>query len=138
MKLRIEVIDPDTTEATTRDHERWRQEAISVGGLTPNLLPQVQPLFDGWIPDEEVVPDKLPPHVWEFIVAVSTFAAKAAKDEPNDTVKDEIKERSKQWIADFITRLKGKKVRINGREAKNKAEIQKIVSEEIDIGQPRV
>ena len=41
---------------------------------------------------------------------------------------------SQKWLVDFIAKLNAERIRIQGREPKDEADLERIASEEIEIG----
>jgi len=51
-----------------------------------------------------------------------------------EITKEAFMELAKQWLIDFITKLKAKRIRVDDREPKDESELKRIVAEQIAIG----
>ncbi len=74
------------------------------------------------------------PHIPPYILVVITTAGAIAVGAAKAAMTDLAKERIKNWLAEFLIRAKTKRARINGREVETPADIERVLSEEIEIG----
>jgi hypothetical protein len=51
-----------------------------------------------------------------------------------DVAKDAAKKLAVDWFVDFISKIKAKRIRIDGHEPKDQFELERIASEKIEIG----
>ena len=69
------------------------------------------------------------PTVAPYLLVVVSIAGPVI----TDALKDVAKERIKNWLADFLARHKATRTRINGKKTETRADVQRVLREEIDI-----
>jgi hypothetical protein len=69
------------------------------------------------------------PSVAPYIIAIISFAGKLV----GEAAKDVFKERIKVWLADYLARHKATRAWINGKKTETRADVERIIGQEIDI-----
>jgi hypothetical protein len=69
------------------------------------------------------------PTVAPYLIAVISVAGTLLAD----AGKDYAKERIKDWLTEFLARHKATRARINGKKTETRADVERVIREEIDI-----
>lgn len=72
--------------------------------------------------------------VWHESVIVIVAVIQLAGPTVGEIAKEVLKDAAKEWLVNFIAKLKAKCIRIKGYEPKDETDLIRLISEEIEIG----